>query len=112
MESQERRTTQRVQLHAEVTIHLDDQPFAAGVDLRDISLEGLNVSIDKELPVGRICGLEIVIRGPSSDLSLRTRGRVLRQDESGAAIKFTELDIDTYLHLKNIVLCHRAPERC
>jgi len=111
MESQERRTTQRVQLRASVNIRIDDQLFVAGTDLRDLSLDGINMRIDKPLPLNSICELEIIIRGPSSDLTLRTKGRILRQDGHGTAVKFTELDIDSYLHLKNIVLYHRAPER-
>lgn len=111
MESQERRTAQRVQLSAIVNIKIDDQLFAAGTDLRDISLDGINIIIDKVLPINRICDLEILISGPSSKLTLRTKGRILRQDANGAAVKFTELDIDTYLHLKNIVLYNRTPER-
>jgi len=111
MESQERRTAQRVQLRASVNIRIDDQMFAAGTDLRDISLDGINIGIDKPLPINRICDLEIIICGPSSDLTLRTKGRILRQDGNGAAVKFTELDIDSYLHLKNVVLFHRTPER-
>lgn len=111
MESQERRTAQRVQLSAIVNIKIDDQLFAAGTDLRDISLDGINIIIDKVLPINRICDLEILISGPSSELTLRTKGRILRQDANGAAVKFTELDIDTYLHLKNIVLYNRTPER-
>lgn len=111
MESQERRTAQRVQLRASVNIKIDNQLFAADTDLRDISLDGINLVLDRELPLNRICELEITISGPSSDLKLRTKGRILRQDSSGVALKFTELDIDTYLHLKNLVLHHRAPER-
>lgn len=110
MESQERRTAQRVQLSAVVNIKIANQLFAAGTNLRDISLDGINISIDKPLPVNHICDLEIVISGPSSDLTLRTKGRILRQDQNGAAVKFTELDIDTYLHLKNLVVYNRTPQ--
>lgn len=110
MESQERRTTQRVQLHAVVNLIIDDQLYAAGTNLRDISLDGIKLNITKALPLNRICDLEITISGPSSDLRLRTKGRILRQDANGTAVKFTELDIDTYMHLKNIVLHNRTPD--
>lgn len=110
MESQERRTAQRVQLHAAVTVKFDEQLFAAETDLRDISLDGINISTSKPLPINSICDLEIIISGPSSTLQLRARGRILRQDRHSAAVKFTELDIDSYMHLKNIVLQHRSPD--
>jgi hypothetical protein len=110
MESQERRTAQRVRLHAAVTVKFDEQLFAADTDLRDISLDGMNISISKPLPINRICDLEIVISGPSSVLQLKARGRILRQDSLSAAVRFTELDIDCYMHLKNIVLHNRSPE--
>lgn len=110
MESQERRTTQRVQLHAAVTVKFEDQLFAADTDLRDISLDGMNISISVPMPVNHICDLEIIISGPSSILQLRARGRILRQDSHSAAVKFTELNIDSYMHLRNIVLHNRTPD--
>lgn len=109
MESQERRTTQRIQLNARVTLYIDDQIIQAESTLRDISLDGLNVTIDHTLPPHQICRLEITISGPSSDLTLRTKGRILRQQGRAVAIKFTELDVDSYQHLKHVIVSHRTP---
>lgn len=110
MESQERRGTLRVQLHALVNVKIDEQLYAGNADLRDISMDGLNISSSEALPINCICDLEITISGPSSVLQLRAKGRILRQDAHGAAVKFTELDMDSYIHLKNIVLYNRAPD--
>lgn len=110
MDSQERRSTQRIQLHAVVNVKIADQLFAADTDLRDISLDGMNIHTTSALPINHICDLEITISGPSSILQLHAKGRVLRQDAHGAAVKFTELDIDSYMHLKNIVLHNRTPD--
>lgn len=110
MSNQERRATQRVPLKATVNVLQEGKHLATDISAKDISLDGINLHTSSPLPMSQICDLEITISGPSSVLQLRAKGKVLRDDLHSAAIKFTELDIDTYMHLKNIVNYQRAPE--
>ncbi len=106
----DRRSASRVQLQASVNLKIEGELFAADTDLRDISLDGVSISTGKKLPINNICDVEITITGPSSTLQLTAKGRILRQDSYGAAVKFTELDMDSYMYLKNLMIYNRAPD--
>jgi hypothetical protein len=109
MERTDRRSASRVQLQASVNLKIEGEIFAADTDLRDVSLDGISISTAKKLPINNICDVEITITGPSSVLRLTGKGRILRQDSHGAAVKFTELDMDSYMYLKNIMIYNRVP---
>lgn len=110
MANHDRRGTPRVQLQAAVNLKVAGQVFAADADLRDISLDGISIRTEAPVAVNSICEVEIILSGPSSILQLTGKGRIMRQDTRGVAIKFTELDMDSYLHLKNIVIYNCTPE--
>jgi hypothetical protein len=110
MDSKERRGASRVQLHAAVCLKFEGQLLAGDADLRDISLDGFCIRFSRTVPINSVCELEITITGPSSVLHLTGKGRIIRNDSQGTAVKFTELDMDSFMHLKHIVLYNRAPE--
>ena len=43
-------------------------------------------------------------------ISSGTPLRTIRQVRSGVAVRFTELEMDSYHHLKNIVLNNQVPD--
>ncbi len=71
---------------------------------RDISLNGISVITTEKLPLGTQCELELTLNSQVANLTLKLRGDVVREMEDGFAINFNEMDIETYQHLKNIVL--------
>lgn len=109
-ESKERRAHHRVQLKARVTLQFDDENIITDTDLRDLSLDGVSLHHTRELHLGSVCGFEITITGPTSTLTFSGQGRIIRQDKHGTAVKFIELEMDSYIHLKNIVLMNRTPK--
>ena len=48
--------------------------------------------------------MEILLTGTSTRLALSIKGIVTRQDASGLGVVFDSMDIDSYFHLKNIVM--------
>lgn len=109
-DNRERRSTFRVQLQALVNLQVDNETFVSDTNLRDLSLDGVSLKTTKSLPLHGSCEFEITITGPSSMLQFSGKGRIIRQDSHGTAVKFTELEMDSYMHLKNIVLLNRAPD--
>lgn len=105
----ERRGASRVALEAMVNLKVDGNTIIAQTDLRDISLDGVALVNTGPTPINTICDFDITITGASSVLKISGKGRILRQDAMGTAIKFTELEMDSYLHLKNIILLNRTP---
>ena len=55
------------------------------------------------MPVDEIVQVSLFLYGTSSNLSLNISGKVVRKSDAGTAIKFTELDLDSFIHLRNIV---------
>lgn len=109
MEVPERRGTSRVQLTATVTLRMAGDVITADAHVRDISLDGIFIRTQATVRVNSFCEITLVLTGTSSTLSLSGKGRIIRQDSNGVAIKFTEFDMDSYLHLKNIVLYNQSP---
>ena len=70
---------------------------------RDISLKGLYCYSDIKFSTGTPCELELHLTSTSSKLVLFFKGRVVRTDEKGMGIRFEEMDLDSFLLLKNIL---------
>ncbi|MBW2350896.1 MAG: PilZ domain-containing protein [Deltaproteobacteria bacterium] len=70
---------------------------------RDISLKGIYCYSDIKFSVGTICEVELHLTDNGSKLVLFLKGLVVRTDEEGMGIKFTEMDLDSFLLLKNIL---------
>ncbi|MFH1985824.1 MAG: PilZ domain-containing protein [Pseudomonadota bacterium] len=99
-----KRTHERVAFSAQVTVFCKGQRIVSGADTRNISLKGIYVETDKRLGIGTHCGLELQLTGASSQLTLNIDGRVVREDDAGFGIVFNTVDLDSYFHLKNILL--------
>jgi len=94
-------------------------PFQAD-STRDFSLKGLYVITGERdagarhvvplLEKGTLCKLELGLEGLSAPLTIMAR--VVRVDKGGIAFMFDEMDIETFLHLKNILYYNSGnPER-
>lgn len=107
----ERRGASRVKLKAVVNLEVNGSTIISDTDLKDISLDGIALlNANAPIPVNTICDFVITVTGASSVLTISGKGRIIRQDNLGTAIKFTELEMDSYLHLKNIIVLNRTPD--
>jgi len=71
----------------------------------DVSLNGLFLICDEHLPVGTECSVTLFLGGlQSSQLCIKAAGKVARANEDGVGVEFTELDMEGYNHLRNLVL--------
>ena len=103
MEEEKRKRT-RVHFETQVIIKTDKAQIVAEANSEDISIKGIFVNTEKKIPVGTPCDLEILLTGTSTRLALTIKGIVTRQDASGLGIAFDSMDLDSYVHLKNIIL--------
>lgn len=55
---------------------------------RDVSMNGIFVVTGARIPVGAICGIEIMMNGKSSNMRIRARGVIARHDTDGMGIAF------------------------
>ncbi len=104
-DGRERRKNLRVSFKTSVCIKplLHDIQTICSDHTRDISLRGLYCYTDQILPLGTPCEVELRLSGSSSDLKLYMQADVVRADEHGMAFKFNEMDLDSMLHLKNLL---------
>jgi hypothetical protein len=99
----ERREFIRVPFRIEVVL-TGDHTTVVSADVRDVSLNGLYAACSGRLPPGSRCDVLLVLGGPGSEARLSLRGRVARADKNGLGIEFVEMGLDTYYHLRNLVL--------
>jgi uncharacterized protein YhfF len=47
--------------------------------------------------------VEIHLSGTTSMLKVELKGRIVRAETRGMAIRFEEIDLDSFIHLRNII---------
>lgn len=99
-----KRKRTRVHFETQVVLKTDVSEIKAGANSSDISTKGIFISTGEKIPTGTSCDIEIVLSGTTSRLALNIKGVVARQDKDGLGIMFNSMDVDSYLHLKNIVM--------
>jgi len=102
MDAEKRKNT-RVPFHTTITVRFPDQTFEH-CETQDLSLKGVFVKgVTGSRSVGDQCELSLHLSGTSSNLSLHMRGEVMRVREDGVGLHFSEIDLDSFFHLKNII---------
>ncbi len=103
-ENKERRRFLRVPFETNVMVKdLSEGTVLRDLDSKDISMKGIYCFTDSPLEPETPCAVELQLTGTSSELWLRIDGKVVRKDESGMAIVFGSMDLDAFIHLKNIL---------
>ena len=69
----------------------------------DLSLKGVFVLGVTGHKTGENCLVSLRLTGSTSQLTLQMKGTVVRVEESGLALHFYEMDLDSFSHLKNIL---------
>lgn len=102
MSKDERRQSTRVHFHTTANLQFKNKDFE-GCETSDLAAKGVFVRGVKDQGMGEECSMQLHLVGASSDLVLSMQGSVVRVQEDGVAIKFHEIDLDSFYHLKNIV---------
>ena len=103
MEDDKRRRT-RVHFKTQVVLKTGSSEIKADAKPSDISLKSMFITTDEKIPVGTPCDIEIVLSGTTSKLALNIKAVIARQDKDGLGITFESMDVDSYFHLKNVVM--------
>jgi hypothetical protein len=101
---EDKRKNIRIDFTTRVVLKSEGQKILSDADSRDISLKGMFIKTDKALKVGTPCDLELVLTGASTNLSIAIKGKVARQGDGGLGVSFDGIDLDSYWHLKNLLL--------
>lgn len=103
----ERRRDRRIQLVCTALIgYGDEHSLSVSVDTRNISLGGLLFSTDTRIPLHTPCTVSIHIAGISSHMELQVTGVIQRHEASGMAIAFTQVPMESHLHILSLINLH------
>ena len=108
--SDERRQHSRVTFSTEIQIRLEAEGKNLTVEgsSKDLSLRGIFVNTGEVFPMDANCLITIYLTGGVESIILIINGRVVRTSAKGMGIAFDSMDVDSYSHLKNIVLYNSA----
>ena len=93
----------RIQINVKVEVKTDVISFKANKTI-DLSMKGISLEADQSLPVDTKCAVSIVLGNGDLGVNIAVKGQVKRSTESGMAIEFTEIDLDSYEYLQNLVM--------
>ena len=71
--------------------------------VENLSLDGIYLKTPEKLRLNRIVKIELLFTGTSSQLSILLDGKIMRHENTGMAIQFKNIDMDAFLHLKNLI---------
>lgn len=91
----------RVQFNVGATIKIADRQFQGAVE--NLSMTGMFLITSEQLTEGDRAEITIVLSGILPEISVGFNGIVTRITEDGVGFTFDKMDLDTYVHLKNII---------
>ncbi|MGV7222501.1 MAG: PilZ domain-containing protein [Nitrospinales bacterium] len=97
----------RVPIKIEVILEFEGK-IIESFSTQDLSMKGIFIETNEVLPEGSNCEISLFPAGHSDPLKLIIKGLVQRRVDSGMGIKFTEIDFDSYSHLKNLVMLNSS----
>jgi len=72
-----------------------------------ISMNGLMIAAEDTMPDGLHCQIKLILRGGIEPVAFEVFAEVVRYDEPNKlAFAFTQVPVESYSHLKNIVLAN------
>lgn len=104
MGTSERRDVSRVPVEFPVTVAAGDGRIIEGDASKNVSMNGLFVVTDDQLPSGEACRVTIHLTAPDGAHRIGIAGHVTRNTVEGFAVEFSEIPIEDYDHLRNLVL--------
>jgi hypothetical protein len=76
----------------------------------NLSLKGVLLKAEKGIPKDAIVKIGISMEGSTSRLKINVEGTVARSAVAETAITFNSIDLDSFIHLKNIVAYNEGNE--
>lgn len=100
----ERREFIRVPFRTEIEIHTPARTIRSRSSL-DISMNGLRTETEGTVPEpGTPCHVRITLSLEEPRISITVKGLIVRAEPGTIAVHFTEVDMDSYEHLRKLIL--------
>jgi hypothetical protein len=97
----EKRNFARIPFQTKAIVRSKDATVIGIVE--NLSLDGIFLKTPEKLKLNRVVKIELLFTGTSSQLSILLDGKIMRHENVGMAIQFKDVDMDAFLHLKNLI---------
>lgn len=99
----ERRKYSRVPFSIEVSVKYDNSVIKC--ELQNLSMKGAYISSEESSAIcaGMPVGIAIRLDSNAPDSIINVSGVVVRKEDKNFAVKFDELDLASFIHIRNIV---------
>lgn len=97
-----KRKMSRVDFKVDAVLVVKDEKKRCKV--RDLSLAGIYVTTDLDLEMGEKAMIRLEISSDRTSGKIELAGEVIRKDTFGVAFEFSELPLDSYIFLRNIIV--------
>lgn len=106
MQKNEKRKFTRIPFRTEIKITAGDRVVYSN-QLTNLSLGGAYVeTAGNPLTLGEQCVFMVELVGPGSLLRVRVEGEIVRAEDTGIGVTFTQMDLDSLVHLKHLIKIH------
>jgi len=109
---EEKRAFVRVAFKMDTSVRTRDRTIWSSNTL-DISMNGIRLATTETVPAeGTLCEIEIVLAESPDPVIIEARGSIVRSATGTLAVHFSEIDIDSYDHLQQLILNNaKDPDR-
>lgn len=97
----DKRKLTRVDFSINAIIVLGEKTIIGQVE--NLSMKGAYIGTSEKIDINSEVEVKIELAGNSSELQLYLKGAVTRIDETGFVLAFKNIDLDSFIHLKNII---------
>ena len=98
---QEKRNFSRVDF--KVSALLQSEGVALKGEVKDLSLHGLYLATDQQLPIGTPVEITIYLSATIDPVVINVSGTVARLMPGGIGCSFDKMDVDSFAHLRSVI---------
>lgn len=91
----------RVPFNVGATVRIADRQFQGAVE--NLSMTGMFLVTNEQFADGEKADITIVLTGTLPEIAINFAAIVTRITEDGIGFTFEKIDLDSYMHLKNII---------
>ena len=110
--SDEKRKHPRVGFATRILVNLstDGRQIELEGSSKDLSMRGIFINTNQQFAEGTPCSVKVYLSSGLEEVELLIQGTLVRQTDKGFGVGFDSMDVDTYSHLKNIVMYNSADD--
>ena len=100
--TKDHREFSRVDIKILATVQAKGEKIISGT--HDVSMKGLFIEGKANWSLGTECEVGLILEGRNPVVNITVKGKVQRITDKGIAILFTEVSLEAYEHLHNLVM--------